>query len=610
MNSKAFISFSIVLLLLLLGIAPANAQVQKKALAQEYYKQGDYEKAVVLYEELYNEERNPQLYYRYYYNCLISLQEYKELEKMLRRTIKKQSNQQQYRVDLGYMFSQMGEEEKSIEEYEEAIQKVPAQRGSIIQLANSFSSINEFEYALMTFEKGRKLLRQRGILFNYELANLYAKKGDLPQMITAYFDYAEEEPSRVPTIKNALQRNLSSEKDFNELQEQLYVRIQKDPNTALWPELLIWNFLQLKEFPSAFIQVKALDKRMREPGTRVFNFAQTVQNSKEWDVAIDAYDYLIKKGPDNIYYYNARNNYINCQKEKILAAPDYTEEDLLRLKSAYLEFIEEYPRQDAKSAETNQDLAHLLAFYLYDQQAATIVLEEIVNWPGLRPAERSDIKLDLGDLYLMQGEIWDASLLYSQVDKQMKDEPLGEAARFYNARLSYFNGDFEWAQGQLNVLKSATTELVANDALNLSVFITENLGLDSSTTAMEMYSRAELLFFQNKADESLVVLDSIKKEFPGHVLTDDIVWKEANIEIKKRNWEKAASLLIFLDEQYGYDILADNALFTLGKLYSNQLYDKEKAMACFEKIMLEHKDSIYVVEARKRFRELRGDELN
>jgi len=58
------------------------------------------------------------------------------------------------------------------------------------------------------------------------------------------------------------------------------------------------------------------------------------------------------------------------------------------------------------------------------------------------------------------------------------------------------------------------------------------------------------------------------------------------------------------------DILADNATFQLADLYENILGDTTKAQELYEKVLLEYPGSLFVVEARKRFRRLRGDDIN
>ena len=238
------------------------------------------------------------------------------------------------------------------------------------------------------------------------------------------------------------------------------------------------------------------------------------------------------------------------------------------------------------------------------------MLEPIVEWPSLNLTEKSRFKLDLGDYYLISGDVWEATLLYSQVDKAMKDAPLGEEARYKNAKLAYYRGDFNFAQTQLNVLKAATSELVSNDAMKLSVFITSNLGLDSVVEPMMLFAEADLFVFQNKLSEAVLTLDTLDKTFPAHQLADDILFLKSDIAIKKQNLNEAVKLLEEIRSTYSFDLLADDAIFKLAEIYQFDLKEPEKAKLCYEQIILNYKDSLYVNEARKRYRSLRGDTLN
>jgi tetratricopeptide (TPR) repeat protein len=218
--------------------------------------------------------------------------------------------------------------------------------------------------------------------------------------------------------------------------------------------------------------------------------------------------------------------------------------------------------------------------------------------------------LELGDILILQGEVWDAALYYGQVDKDFKHDAIGREAKFRNARLSYYLGEFEWAAAQLNVLKAATSQLISNDAMSLALLIMDNTGMDSITEPLLIYSRADLLEFRNNDDKALVTLDSVLTKFPGHSLTDEVWFKKAYIFEKKGMNDTAAVYLNNIVEKYPDDILADDALFQLGGLYENQLNDKSKAMELYEKLLTKYSGSLFAAEARKRFRALRGDKVN
>ena len=257
-----------------------------------------------------------------------------------------------------------------------------------------------------------------------------------------------------------------------------------------------------------------------------------------------------------------------------------------------------------------KEYAHLQGFYLHNSEKAISLLEECISITIGEAELQAECKLELSDILLMQGDPWEAILLYSQVEKDFKENPIGHEAKFRRARISYFQGEFDWAQAQLDVLKASTSKLIANNAMDLSLLITDNMGLDTSAHAMKMYARAEFLAFQKKWEASTNALDSLLISFSGHTLSDEVIYKKGEISMHTKNYSQAISCFQEVAKNYSYDILADDALFQWAKLTEEHLKDNEKAKILYEQILLEHNGSIYTAEARKRFRALRGDNEN
>jgi tetratricopeptide (TPR) repeat protein len=348
---------------------------------------------------------------------------------------------------------------------------------------------------------------------------------------------------------------------------------------------------------------------MRENGMRIFQLGEIAANDGAYDAAIMAYDYIVEeKGTNSSFYLDAKRSALRCRRLRLTEGYDYNQEELLELEQMYSSFLEEF-QNNPNTGEIVLEYAELEGLYLNNLEKATSLLQDLIELPNLNLYVQSEAKLDLADYYLINGEIWEATLLYSQVDKLFKDDLLGHEARFRNARLSYFNGDFQWAQSQFEILKASTSKLIANDALDLSVFIMDNLGLDTTTEALELYSQAELLVFQNQFDNAFTKLDTLRSSFPSHTLQDDVAYLKANIYKKLRDYEKAAEYYQEIVENHKEEIRADNALYELAQLYDKQLDNKEKAMELYEKLFIEFNSSVLAVTARKRFRELRGDSI-
>ena len=357
----------------------------------------------------------------------------------------------------------------------------------------------------------------------------------------------------------------------------------------------------------ALRQSLALDRRLKEDGERVLTLSRILSENKAFEQALEALKYLIGKGIENRYYIPAKIDQLNV-KTKLLTDGKFNAAELSLLEKEYIFLLDEFGRNSGTAFAVRQ-LANLQAYYLQKTNEAQASLADLLKTPGLPPSIIGPAKLELGDIYILTGEVWEAALIYGQVEKQFANEPVGQEAKFKNARLSYFQGDFDWAKAQLDVLKASTSQLFANDALNLRLLISDNLQNESDTSALRIYSRADMLLFKNQPENALISLDSINKQFPSNSLADDILMAKAKIYLKQNNFTSATSELQKIINDYSFDLWGDDALFMLAELYENNLKDNEKAKTYYQKIITDFPGSLYVVEARKRFRALRGDNI-
>jgi tetratricopeptide (TPR) repeat protein len=540
---------------------------------------------------------------------LMELSRFEDCAKVLQKQIKKEPNKVILYVHTGKLYDKQGQEQKAAEQYKKAIDKLPADRFIVDNLASNFNSMARYDLSLQAYERGGVLLKNKNI-FAFNLAELYHRKEDTPKMVEMYLNAVNENPAYLPSVEAMLLRYATSDSDQMELQTQLYARIQDDPKATIFPELLSWLFLQKKDYKNAFRQLKSVDRLNDEDGNRVFNLALIADNDHDYDAAIDGYDYIItEKGKSSPFFIEAKRNLLSCKRKKLTEGYSFTKDELRLVEREYESFLDEVGRNN-RTGSIVLELAELEAFYLQDLDKATQLLENLIEFPMLDAKTSAQAKLALGDFNLIKGERWEATLLYSQVDKAFKDDVMGHDARFKNAKLSYYFGDFDWAKAQFNVLKSSTSKLISNDAIDMDVFIMENTGLDSTTTALEAYAQAELLVFQNKYAEAFIKLDSIRKEFPEHSLEDDIFYLKAQMYKKLRALDKAVECYEKIVANYKEDIRADNALFEMAALYEGPLKNKDKAKGLYEKLFTEFTGSTLAVEARKRFRILRGDKLS
>lgn len=598
------------LFLLLIFSFASSAQVNtQRQLADQYLGNAEYDKAAAIYDKIFDQD--PFGVYPNYLRCLASLKESEKAEKMIKKMMKKNPDNLSFLVDLGFLYLTEGDHSKSKQQYDKAIKSLKPDQQQVIVLANAFAARQEWEYALSAYSEGKKMLK--GIYsFSFESAEIYFMKQDFAKMIEEYLDVLAENAAYTQNVQNILQARIGNDPD-NSRNEMLRVallrRIQKNAELPVYSELLIWLFVQQKDFDSAFIQAKGLDKRMKEDGGRIMSLGSLSASNLNFDAAVKCYQYVIEKGTGSPHYVNARMELLNTLNRKITESNTYTQVDLLKLETDYTHALAELGK-NATTATLVRGLAHLRVFYLDKTEEAIQDLDSAIHFAGISKQVQAECKLELGDVLLFTGNVWDSDLLYKQVDKSFKNDPLGQEAKFRAARLDYYRGDFLWAQAQLDVLKSATSQLIANDALALSLLIQDNIDFDSTGEALMMYSHADLLSYQNKNEAALQTLDSLLVQFPGHALTAAAWYKKAQIMDAKHNWIMEDSLLKQIVEKYSDGVLADDALFDRAELYEKKLNDKSKAMELYQDLLTKFPGSLFCVEARKRFRSLRGDVLN
>ncbi len=582
---------------------------QDPNLAKEYYLSGEYEKAAIQYYKLYEKSNfKTEYYFTQYIQCLLADENYTQAEKDIKDQIKKRPQDVQLYVTYGNLYESQYLPEKADKEFRRAIDNLPNDRGVIQKLGSAFVRLTKYDLAEEAYLKGSKLLNDENI-FAYYLADLYRRKGDTKQMIKYYLLTAGKNAGMINNLKTNFQRYLTTPEQYDELKLQLFEKSQNEPSNLMYQELLEWLYIQQENYNKAFAIARSLDIQSEADGAKVMNIGRVASNAKDYNTAVKAFEYITEeKGSLNTYYFDAKNELLTTKRKKLLQNYNYTSADMDSLSMEYKVFLDEFGI-NTRTAYITKQYGDFLAIYKNDLPEATKVLTNLVEMKGLNKHVIANAKLSLADYLLMQGDIWESTLYYSQVDKEFKEEFLGEQARFKNALLSYYNGDFEWAQAQFDILKSATSRLISNDAIDLSVFIMDNLNLDTTAVPLKMYAEADLLVFQNKFDQAFGKLDSIMVLFPEHSLDDDIAYTKANIFQKLKQYDKAVESYNFIIEKYPEEVRADNAIFELAELYDNVLQDDAAAEKLYEKLFLDYSNSTFAVESRKRYRIMRGDDI-
>ena len=595
----------LLLITFLLSAVHSNAQKNDDVLAAQFYQSGDFEKAVVIYERLFNSTRNAA-YYDPLFTSLLNLKRYEEAEQLVKRQLKSSPQNYIYSVDLGRILQQRGQKEQAEAWYNKLASSLPKNEAAIRELATAFYRADAYEYSVKTYQTGRKVLGDEKA-FGFDLIGLYRFRKDKIMLIQEYLLLLETTPEVLNQAQNVLANIFEDGSDYDLLKSALLRRLQKEPENLAFSELLTWQYIQQKDFDMALRQTLALDRRLKEEGERVLTLSRIFTENKAFDESVEALNYLTSKGSDSRYYIPAKIDLLNV-KTRMLTTGKFSKDELLQLEKDYLFLLDEFGRNSGTAFAIRQ-LSNLQAYYLQKPQQAAESLENLLELSGLPPSTVAPAKLELGDIYILTGEVWEAALIYGQVEKQFANEPPGQEAKFKNARLSYFQGDFMWAKAQLDVLKASTSQLYANDALNLRLLISDNLQNETDTNALKIYARADLSIFKNQPEKALITLDSINKQFPGNSLADDILMAKARVYLKQNNLTAASAELQKIIENFSFDLWADDALFTLAEIYETGLKNAEKAQQLYQRIITDFPGSLYVVEARKRFRLLRGDKI-
>ncbi len=578
------------------------------ALAKQAKNNGENAKAITYYEELIKQSNSDAYYYDLYELYLVE-QDFSTAEKLVKKRIRQFPQRGEFLVDKGNIAVVQKLEKDAEKDFNKAVDVAIKDDRLTRSIANQFNKYKLYSYSEEIYLKARKASRNDR-LYQFELANTYGQLGKTDEMMEEYLTILGGNRSYVQTIQNLFSRVLNPDPDGiqkEKLKEMLLRRIQKNSNQEVFSEMLIWLYIQDKNFTGALIQAKALDRKNGEQGQRVFDLGSLALSNNELSVAEESFNYVIAL-KDSPYFLQAKMRLVNVLKQKVIGKKYFSDEDLKKLTNAYRSTISEL----GKSSFTTplmRGLAEIQAYYQDSITKGIELLTEVINIQGLKGQIKAETKIELADLYLLNDEIWEASLLYSQVEKEFKYDRLGEIAKYKNAKVAFYTGDFYWAQAQLDVLKGSTSKLISNDAMDLSLLITDNVGRDSIIEPLQMYAVADLLIFKKDFDKAMVVLDSIPKFFPFTTLKDDILFTKYKVSIQKREYQEAAKFLKELIADYAEDLLGDDALFALAQLEEEEFKNEEKAMELYKALLTNYPSSLFVVEARKRFRALRGDQL-
>lgn len=588
------------------GPAKAPQESTDFDLAKEYYANEEYEKALIYLDKLPPNYREYQLY-ELKLGCYLELQDYDKAEKYVKSMVRGSGgNKANYQADLLMVYLKQQKQSKADKLVEEVLDEVDKQPSLAYGYANAFQKKGYPEIALAVYEAGERQMPNAN--FDYQKALLYGELGDIKRMYTMYVEMVERTPTYLSTVKQLLGRALREEttsENSDYLKEILIQKIQ-DGGPETMNELLIFVFIQEKNFSGAFLQLKALDRRTPGSKAGIYNLGNVALNNDDYGLAIRIFDYVIKAGDNYPFYEQALTGKLKAQSLQLESEGIVEKEGWKELQKEYFKTIETLKGMPDVGPLTI-DMAHITAFKLNETDTAAGMLRKLISTGFVSKEDVARAKIELGDILLYNGDRYEAILLYGQAEKAFEQSPIGQEAKFKRAKAAYYVGDFLWAQGIFDALKASTSKLIANDAMRYSLLINDNIALDTNMEAMQMYAKADLMNYQGKLDSALRILGMIEIAFPGHAIQDEMLFLRAQILTKQKKYDAAAAAYQELVDLYAKDILADDAMYALADLYLEKLDKRTAAMDLYQKIFTDHPDSFFAPEARKKYREMRGD---
>ena len=586
---------------------PASSDLQ---IAGQYFQQEEYLKTLDFLKELLQNSRNIQAY-EMGLTSYLALEDYDnaiDLAKDWSKRIPGQKNR--FDVDELAVYLLTKEERKAERKFEDILDILSKEPNQAYFYGKALQDKGYPKMALQVYEEA--LSKNSRLNFDYQMAQLHGEMGDIKRMYDSYIAMVERTPGYLATIKMFLSQGISAENADDEntfyLKEQLIKKIQSGRAPQL-NELLIHVFTQEKNFRGAFLQLKALDRRNAIAPGQLNSLAKIAFNAEEFQLAASIYQYVMDKGEADGFYQGAVLGYLSARKAEQNAKAAGEPKEWTDLAQEYEKYRHAF-YGDPYQGEVILGLADIYAYRLDQQDTAVQILVGMFNKAYLGPEDIARGQIAYADLLLYQGKRWDAIIFYRKAEKLLERSPIGQEAKFKRAKAAYYVGDFQWSQGIFKILKESTSKLIANDAMQYSLLITDNMALDSNTEALETYAKADLLYYRNKLDSALYFLSLFDVAFPEHPILDEALLMKGDIYFQQKKYPEAQKAWEGIVADHAKGILADDALYRLANLQINQFNDKEQAMQYFEKIFIEYSDSFFAAEARNRYRNLRGDQIN
>ena len=571
---------------------------QNEQLAQNYFEKGEFDKAASLYEEMEKKQPNNFYFTQKLVACFQGLKQFDKAEKLLLNK-KETNNQPIIFVELGYNAQLEKDQNKADLYYKKALDVVAKQPNYAYQIGQAYEQKSLLLQAYSTYEIAQKT--NSSMNFDYQMALLQGQMGNLDVMVVKLLDYSYANINSTLSVQNQLVFFMQDDAEnvfANSLKKELLLRTQKTQD-IYWNQFLSWLYINLKEYNKAFIQEKSIYKRNPESFDDIIQLAQICVNEKETETAQAIFEFILQNTTDESTILNAQ--YFLLKNEIETAKPETYSMIQTKFETLLSQFGNSPYAIDLRILAS-----HFIAFYLNDFETAKALLEATMEMP-INIRQKAKVKMELADVFVFNEKFNQAIIYYAQIQNDLPNDEFSHEASMRMAKTSFFKKDFNWAKKQAGELKQASTQLIANDAVELFLLISDNSAEDSLQVALQDFSKADLLEYQNKPKDALEAFLQILEKHKGQSIEAGTLYKVGKNYEKLGNFAKAIGYYQNILDNHKDGIYIDEALFYSAEIYKNQLNDLEKAKNLYEKVVLEHPDSIYFTEARKQYRALRGD---
>lgn len=581
-----------------LFLLPMISWAQEQQLAYDYFRKGEYEKAASIYEKLYVENKFNAHYLSKLIDCYQQLEEFTKAKESIEKHLEEFPSQVHFYVEIGYNYELQYLQSEADSYYKKALSTLDVKTNYGYSIGKAFQENHLLDYALEAYKK--TMIQNPKANYSLQVASIYGEKGEINNMFDTYLSMVDVDEKYTNTIMRYIGKYITddSQNEYNTVFKRLVLKRLQSNQKNSWNELLSWLFMQQKEYDKAYIQEKALHKRSLESLEGIVRLGEIAFDNKEYETTEKCFDYVLENTVDVVEIMDAKlyKLYINIE----------TSEDFSDVNSQFQALFNEYGKSTS-TLDIQIAYADFLTFKYNQPDQAIKVLKDALKLRS-NNFQKGAIKIKLGEVLVFNNRFNEALIYFSQVQASLKNHILAQKARFKVAQTSYYKGDFDWAETQLKVLKGSTSQLIANDALDLSLIINDNIVQDSLRLALKTYAQADLLAYQHKNQQAVDSLNTILTQHKGHAIEDEALFKQAKVFEEMKLYEKAESNYLKIIKINAEDILVDDAYYNLGEINSQQ-NNIEKAKEYYQKIIFDFPSSIHLVDARKKYRKLRGDDV-